>query len=257
MVMMVFSDFDNTMMNYYGDKNVFDNYRISVLKKLQEKGIKFSVVTGRAVSFFFQFPELLDVIDYIVGSNGACIYDVKNKEFIYKDIIDWEVLEGLIDYCIKRNHSFVLNCVDKRYRFGEWNYVSGDKYVSGNKYDCEQMIVSFSKIYKDEIANSIEYFKKIKVNNTTDWGDEYSIDINNIGVSKGNAIVWLCNKLGIDKKNTFGFGDGANDVSMFDAVDKGIAVGNAKDNVKKMANEVTLSCEEDGLYKYIENNILR
>lgn len=257
MVRIVFSDFDNTMMNYYGDKNVFDDYRISVLKKLQDKGIKFCIVTGRAVSFFYQFPKLLEVIDYIAGSNGACIYDVKNKKFIYQDVIEWDVLEGLINYCVSRNHSFLLNCMDKRYQFGEWNYVSGDKYVDGNKYDCEQMIVSFSKIFGDEISNSIEYFKKIKVNNTTDWGDEYSIDINNIGVSKGNSIIWLCNRLNIDKKNTIAFGDAANDLSMFEAVDKGFAVGNASDSIKNMANDVILACEEDGIYKFIENNLLK
>ena len=115
----------------------------------------------------------------------------------------------------------------------------------------------FDKKPQSGRSNSIEYFKKIKINNTTDWGDEYSIDINNVEVSKGNAIIWLCNRLNIDKKETIAFGDGGNDLSMFEAVDKGFAVGNASDNIKNMANDVILACEDNGLYKYIENNLLK
>lgn len=255
---MIFSDFDNTMMNYYGNKNFFDEYRIKVLKKLKNKGIKFSVVTGRSILFFLQFPELLEVIDYIIGSNGACIYDVRNKKVIYNSVIDYDILGQLTNYCVIKQYSFILNCMDKRYLFGEWNNsVNAYQYVLGNKYGCDQMIISFSKKYKDEIINSIEYFKKIKINNVADWDDSYSIDINNIGVSKGNSIVWLCNKYNIDMKDTIAFGDGSNDLSMFEVVDKGFAVGNASDNVKNMASGVINNSDEDGIYKYIEENILK
>ena len=87
MVKIIFSDFDNTLLYYYSDKNYFDNYQISVLRKLNSNGIKFCIVTGRSVTFFYRFPNLLEVVDYIIGSNGACIYDVKNKKYIYQRII--------------------------------------------------------------------------------------------------------------------------------------------------------------------------
>ena len=70
MVKMIFSDFDNTMLDYYSINNYFDDYKIGILKKLQNKGIKFCIVTGRSVSFFYQFSNLLEVVDYIIGSNG-------------------------------------------------------------------------------------------------------------------------------------------------------------------------------------------
>ena len=64
MVKVIFSDFDNTLMDYYSDKNYFDDYQIEVLRKVKEKGIKFCVVTGRCMTFFNQFPKLLEVVDY-------------------------------------------------------------------------------------------------------------------------------------------------------------------------------------------------
>ena len=97
MIKMIFSDFDETMLDYYSVDNYFDKYKISVLKKVQEKGIKFCIVTGRSVPFFKQFPNLLEVVDYIIGSNGACIYDVKNNKFISHTVIDGNRLNHTVD----------------------------------------------------------------------------------------------------------------------------------------------------------------
>ena len=98
MAKMIFSDFDNTMLQIHSTKNVFSNYQLSVLKKVQDSGVSFSIVTGRCVYFFLnRFPELLEYVDYIIASNGAVIYDVKNNnyeiyhgEFYYKSVLHEE-----------------------------------------------------------------------------------------------------------------------------------------------------------------------
>ena len=89
MVKIIFSDFDETMLNYHSNKNYFDDYQIDVLKKVKEAGIKFGIVTGRPVDFFDQFPSILPYVDYILASNGACIYDVCNKKFIYQKFMNY------------------------------------------------------------------------------------------------------------------------------------------------------------------------
>jgi len=53
--------------------------------------------------------------------------------------------------------------------------------------------------------------------------------------------------LGIDMKNVFAFGDGLNDLEMIENVGTGIAMGNAVEPLKKLANYVTSSVEEDGI----------
>ena len=100
MIKVIFSDFDNTLLDYYSKDNYFDAYKISILKKVREKGIKFCIVTGRSVSFFRQFPNLMDNVDYIMGSNGACIYDVKGDKFIYQSVIEGEDLYEITNYFV-------------------------------------------------------------------------------------------------------------------------------------------------------------
>jgi len=257
MIKMIFSDFDNTMLDYYGENNYFDDYQIGVLKKLEGKNIKFCIVTGRSVTFFYRFPILLEIIDYIIGSNGACIYDVKNETYIYQRSIGDNELSKIINYSIEHDYSFLLNCLDKRYKYGDWDRVDGLIYENNKQYKCEQMVLSFDKKDSDEVANYIQFLNNIIVNNVTDWGSEYSLDINVKGVSKGSSIVWLCERLNIQKKETIGFGDGANDISMFDVVGKSISVDNALDGIKAQADDISLECEDYGIYKYIEENILK
>ena len=117
--------------------------------------------------------------------------------------------------------------------------------------------LSFDKLYQEEIVNFIKSLNQVVINNVTDWGEKISIDINDKKVSKGNSVKWLCNKLKIDLKDTIGFGDGKNDVSMFEVVGWSVSMGNASDEIKKLTNDVALNCNKYGLYNYIENNILK
>jgi hydroxymethylpyrimidine pyrophosphatase-like HAD family hydrolase len=89
------------------------------------------------------------------------------------------------------------------------------------------------------------------------WTDYWTVDINKTNVSKGNSVFWLCNHLGISVNDALVFGDGDNDKSMFEVVNKGIAVGNAIDKLKVLSKDVALDCKDNGIYKYIEDNILR
>ena len=257
MIKVIFSDFDNTMLDYYSENNYFDEYKLSILSKIRKKGIKFCIVTGRSIAFFNQFPNLLENIDYIMGSNGACIYDVINKKFILQDIIEKEDFDEIIGYLMKKNYSFAINCKDKRFKYGNWNTSDCLDFNENDEYLCEQIVFETSKEDFEEVFNYLEVVGNARINNIACWQDGFGIDINDRGVSKGNAIKWLCNYLDVDINDAIAFGDGDNDVTMFEAVNKGVAVGNAVDKLKVLAKEVTLDCHDNGIYKYIEENILK
>lgn len=68
------------------------------------------------------------------------------------------------------------------------------------------------------------------------------------GIHKATAISTLLQYLKIDKENTFACGDGLNDLEMLEFVQHGIAMGNAKDAVKKAADDITDTHYENGVY---------
>ena len=72
------------------------------------------------------------------------------------------------------------------------------------------------------------------------------------GFTKGTACEYLYKKLGIEYENTYAFGDGINDVEMLQLVQHGIAMGNAIDELKKVASEITDTVDHDGIAKTFE-----
>lgn len=254
MVKMIFSDFDNTMLQIHSNRNEFNDYQMEVLTKVKDKGISFSIVTGRCVYFFLdRFSEILKYVDYIVASNGAVIYDVKNKIFIYKRILDNNCLKEIVDYCLSNGYEFLLNCLDKQY--SEKDVLS--KYFSFENMECEQVIIKIKVQDLNTILGKINNMSDVIVNNVSIRGNDCAIDINCTKVSKGNSINWLCQNLGVSLKDTIGFGDGENDVSVFEVVGKSVAVENAEDNIKQKCDDIALKCSEDGIFHYMEDNILK
>ena len=247
MVRIVFSDFDETMLNYHSDKNYFDEYQISVLSRLKEQNILFCIVTGRNVHFFDQFPKILPYVSYILASNGSCIYDVQNKKFIYQKFIGEQEVVALLDYIRDNQFDMFYNSNGVQ--------VYNDKVVDYKT--CEQVILSFDDVYLEKVLEDIKSIPYVVYNNICRHGDRYTIDVNDSSVSKGNAVKYLCNFLDIDKEDTVGFGDSDNDVSMFFEVGKSIGVANGTERIKTLANYISLSSEESGIFKYIEDNILK
>lgn len=77
-----------------------------------------------------------------------------------------------------------------------------------------------------------------------------------MGLSKGSSIIEACKIFGIDIKDTIVFGDEMNDMSMFEVAGTGVAMGNAVEPVKNVADFVTKTNNEDGIAYYLEKFVL-
>ena len=75
-------------------------------------------------------------------------------------------------------------------------------------------------------------------------------------VSKGEALAFMGERLGIGLEDMVSFGNSENDISMLQATGHSVAVGNAEDHVKTIAKEVCDTNENDGVAKWIEANVL-
>lgn len=75
----------------------------------------------------------------------------------------------------------------------------------------------------------------------------HNIEIGGATTSKADAIAKLCDIVGIEEKNVMACGDSPNDMAMIQAAGLGVAMGNAEEEVKAIADFVTLSNLEDGV----------
>jgi Cof subfamily protein (haloacid dehalogenase superfamily) len=83
------------------------------------------------------------------------------------------------------------------------------------------------------------------------------IEIMAPGVSKASALQRLCDVRNIDKDDTIAFGDMPNDIEMLAWAGHGVAMGNGHHEVKAIANEVTLTNDEDGVGVILERELAR
>jgi Cof subfamily protein (haloacid dehalogenase superfamily) len=78
------------------------------------------------------------------------------------------------------------------------------------------------------------------------------VEIGPAGIDKATALSWLCAHIGIDAADVVAFGDEYNDHEMLRWAGRGIAMGNANDLTKSIADEVTESNDDDGVAVAIE-----
>lgn len=247
---IVFSDFDRTLVNI--SKGSLGKDQLLVLSKLKMNEILFSIVTGRCFSFFREsYPELIKVVSYFILSNGSSIYDVSRDCYIYHKFIDSCDLERIYGYAKRYNLSIYFNLVEKRIRVGRGNY----QHFDFNQMRCEQVVLMMENGNFNDLIDDVGCIDGVVINNKgidSDNGN-FFLDINKKGVSKGEGISYLYDYLKISGEDAICFGDSDNDVSMFQVVGKKIAVSNASDSLKNIADIVIGSDDDGSVFHYLSD----
>ena len=114
-------------------------------------------------------------------------------------------------------------------------------------------------IFIDEDRDKLlEFREKLKdigdINISSSWYN--NIEVMSDGVSKGNALKHLCKKLNIDKSEVVAIGDNENDISMFEMAGLSVAMENGDEIIRKYANIITDTNDENGVANAIEKYVL-
>lgn len=83
------------------------------------------------------------------------------------------------------------------------------------------------------------------------------LDLMPKGINKGKSILEIADYYKIDHKDTYAFGDETNDIEMIKMAGVGVAMGNASEYVKKIADFVTKSNDEDGIAHFVNEFIIK
>ena len=79
------------------------------------------------------------------------------------------------------------------------------------------------------------------------------VEITPDGAHKGAAVARLCQRLGIDRSEVIAFGDNNNDLTMLEWAGRGVAMGNAVDEAKRVADEITSTNVDHGVAEILES----
>lgn len=255
-VKIVFVDLDGTLKDNEGKVSIRNK---KIFEKLTDKGINIVIATGRSLPDAMTYSKQFSTSNYIISSNGAEIYNYVTKETIHRSIIEKEDVLMIDELVKKYDLFFIANCLDKTYTNKPYNE-PGKKVATSLKEieeNISQIIVeSYNiekmKLFRRDFGN-IEHLKISNKSRNPESTDEilfYDITCNE--VSKGLAATKLCEYLNIDMDKTMAIGDSNNDLEMLQNAKIKVAMNNATEDIKKIANYITLSNEQEGVAVILE-----
>lgn len=241
----------------------------ALLQKALEQGIYVVPCTGRGR---LQLPATLAALDlpFTITSNGGRLRDERADETIYTNLVDWEMAAGICRD-ITELEPFMCVHVDGHVHFQgaeeefiRWKF-SIPEYIPVDLTDSTEMLLRQShggaeKIFVRPATEEIRQQIRKKVMDNYDVycssSSMHNLEFGKTDCSKGVALSWLCQHLGIDPSQVMAFGDGENDKEMLQLVGCGVAMGNAHPACKAAADLVIGTCAEDGVAEYLETILL-
>ena len=248
---IIVSDLDGTLLRK--DKTVSER-TINVLLDFKQQNNKILFATARPPRDAYKYvPEVLRD-NPIVCYNGACIIDNKKNILYRKEISRENALKilSIAKKCDYDNICFEIN--DALYSSFDTSDFFGNAF---NKIvDLEEL--EFESVYKVIICNKTPISKNLlkDVSGTckgiiTDNGT--LCQIMDKDVSKWTSIEALMKLENINKEDVIAFGDDYNDYDMIKNAGIGVAMGNAEESVKEIADFITDSNMNDGIANFIRN----
>ncbi len=272
-ISLIATDLDGTLLS---KESTVSDENLNAIKNLKSNNIITVPITGRTL---YEIPEKIrncDNFRYFVYSNGAGIYD-KEKGNIFYTPIENETAKNIFNLLnsydtLVELYSFGRPLIDKN-KFSEnaFDYYNVDKsfkrcmietrvatddfYNIFNNNDIK--IEMFDVLFKNQDERQ-DCFYKIKslyqdVEITTSMNN--NLEIMKKGVNKGSALCALCKILDIDINFVIALGDSKNDISMFQKAGTKLAVNNACDELKNVADKTICNNNEnviDYLKKHLE-----
>lgn len=269
---LVCIDMDGTLLN---NRHQVTDLNRKALKEAVEGGVKIAITTGRLYTSASLYAEMIGVKVAVISSNGTYIREKGEGKCIYKHPMNRDEFSRVCDIIEKYNVRTNFNTYNKL--IGREHPPVNNAYMISNKTAPEHLKVGVAvhknireayDIYEGEILKAImfpqgpEMIEKIKKELIEMGGLEVvssgpdNIEIMAEGTSKGSGVKAFSEILGVDKKEIICIGDHENDISMVTYAGLGIAMGNAVDSLKKVADYVTDDNENSGVGKAINKFIL-
>jgi len=281
MIRLVASDIDGTII---GEDNKITSQNLKAINDMRQSNIDFTICTGKPYSMVKNFCESLHA-NYGIFGNGNQIIDLKTGKEIFRKTLSQEDMNTCINLAKKENlhiHLYTENEVitPELLYMDLRNFILKDslfhsdlkfniipniqEYINQNQPTVFKLIISstsnLSKL-KDEIEQKTN-LTIYRINKSNEYKDqiidkEYEyLDITPSKTNKSEALETLSKYLKLSSSEVMAIGDNLNDIDMIQNFGVGVAVANAYEAVKKVANYTTVNSVDDSgfaeaVYKYI------
>lgn len=249
MIKALFFDIDGTLVSFKTHR--IPQSAVDALQHAHDKGMKIFISTGRPVPFINNLDQIEPLIDGYITTTGAycfigdrvvCEYPM-NREEVQK-IMDMANRDGKTTAIVGKEDIAIINP----------KHVAEEVFIKGlgltgfsfTPLDTvlHQPILQVTPFFDDEEEKELKPLIPHCISSR--WHPAFT-DITDEHADKGKALHAMADALGISVKETAAFGDGGNDIPIIREAGIGVAMGNAKDDVKAAADIVTRDIDNNGI----------
>ena len=254
---LVLADFDNTLGVGQG---IVEQSTVETIKEYQKRGGIFVICTGRMYDSIIDICKENGFTGDLISYQGAIISNIESEEVYLSGGLSVDDQIEIVNSLLEEDGSILID-IDKKLYFNKF-----DKYSYWHCYgsrvfgEYEPDLISLIKekngtaqkvIFKEEKEKMIAVMEKLK----KQFKDKYEVNMStgehgflmeviNPVYSKGNAVKFLAKKYNIPMSEVMTIGDSLNDISFITCGAYGVCVGDGFEELKKVANEVTVPFKE-------------
>lgn len=255
---IIFFDVDGTLLAHHKGERGIPIDAQKQMKRLQKQGYLLFVATGRPYAFISNIISDFGFDGYVL-CNGAHV-ELHDK-IIYHEPMDKEKTKVLIDALKNIDCEYIIET--SRYGYLQPEYkILHDFFISCGinealmcfDFEEEQVYPNALKLEINASGDIIKQIESLIEGNFgyDSHGTENSFEVYSKEITKAVGVQKTLEYLNIPVENSYAFGDGLNDLEMIQYVGHGVAMGNAVEELKAVANEVCGHVDENGLAKALE-----
>ena len=250
-------DLDGTLLD--SDHQIHPDMQ-ELIQVLRSKGYIFGVATGRPYfSVLSVIPNPKESLDFLICNNGADIYDYMDDSHHEQFPLPGDVVKEIISENLKLGANPILYNVDHMITVFKDDYNQKvasfveTKFVDNILPFVEETQAKVIFSVSDQVALDVLAYHQEKADPRYNFfkSQRELVEFMDPRVNKEVGLEWFCDTHGISLKNVMSFGDNDNDYEMVKAAGLGIAMDNATDHVKSVADHIAPSNDDMGVYKFL------
>lgn len=246
-------DVDGTLVHYDYEAVPTDAVATAI-KKAQER-VSVSIVTGRSFSSIEPILKKLELhTGFAVVNNGAHVLDIETKELLYNQPIDKKDAEEVVKALRAADIPFYLkqDLYDDAYKDGPFG--NDQKVTDPHMFYTDEVL---QEDKADTLLKKFSRFPNLSFYKVPHKDPEkFGLNILHVNATKLHGVEAIMERQGLQKEEIIGAGDSYNDFPLLMASGLKVAMGNAVEDLKAIADYVAPSVYDDGLVDVVERFIL-
>lgn len=256
-------DLDDTLLRPDGSISA---YTVDVLTRAHERGIRIIPASGRTIgSMHRAVPPIVHLASALASCNGSEVFS-PDGTLLMQELLPVPLAHEVASFAAERGVYCQTYGADRFYYTVENEWAASYARLTSLEGECVGDLTAFidhpvtKLLMMDEperVASLLMEAQAIFAGRASfTCSKPYFLECNPLRATKANALRWCATHFGFAMEELVAFGDSLNDVSMLEAAGTGVAVANAREDVKALGFPLCRANSEDGVAHYIEENIL-